>query len=127
MASGLKLLAASGAMALGLALAGGASAQAVRQSAPKASLNDAIRNGAPASTTAFKFNERGRFGLNLKVDEPLERERRLRDVEAGADFRITPSVRVGGAVRLDDGTAKSERLIPADRGARVRLETKFKF
>jgi hypothetical protein len=126
MASRVKVLAAAGALALGLAVSGAASAQAVRQSGPKASLNDVIRSGAPASTTAFKFNERGRWGVDVKVDEPLERERRLRDVEAGANFRITPSVRVGGSVRLDD-KSKTERLAPMDRGARVRVETKFQF
>ena len=126
MASRVKVYAAAGALAFGLAVSGAASAQAVRQAAPKASLNDVIRSGAPASTTAFKFNERGRWGVDLKVDEPLERERRLRDVEAGANFRITPSVRVGGSVRLDD-KSKPERLAPMDRGARVRVETKFQF
>jgi hypothetical protein len=128
MASGLKHLMAASALALGLTVAGAASAQGTRPraEAPKANLNDAIRSGGPASTADIEVAKRGRFGLNLKVDEPLERERRLRDVEAGAAFRITPSVRVGGSVRLDD-KSKSERLVPSERGARVRLETKFQF
>lgn len=128
MASGLKFLVATGALVLGLAGAEAASAQAIRAKpdAPRASLNEAIRSGAPASTTSLKFNERGRWGVNVDVDEPLERERKLRDVEAGAYFRVTPSVRVGGSVRLDD-KFKPERIAPEERGARVRLETKFKF
>ena len=128
MASGFRFLAAAGALALGMAAADAASAQAVRPKtdAPRASLNEAIRSGAPASTTSLKFNEKGRWGVDVNVDEPLERERKLQDVEAGAFFRVTPSVRVGGSVRLDD-KLKPERITPDDRGARVRLETKFRF
>jgi hypothetical protein len=127
MASGVKLLTAAGALALGLLAAEGAAAQAVRPKADAGkSLNEAIRNRAPASTTNFQFNEKGRWGVDLNVEEPLQRERKLRDVEAGAFFRVTPSVRVGGAVRLDD-KLKPERPTPEDRGARVRVETKFQF
>jgi hypothetical protein len=127
MGSGFKLLAAAGALVAVLATAEAASAQAVRPKAePRVSLNDAIRSGAPASTTSLKFSEKGRWSVNVNVDEPLERERKLRDLEAGAFFRVTPSVRVGGSVRLDD-KIKPERVTPDDRGARVRLETKFQF
>ena len=127
MASGLKSAAAASALVIGLLTAEAASAQTSRPKAePRASLNDAIRSGAPASTTSLKFNDKGRWSVNVDVDEPLQRERKLRDVEAGAFFRVTPSVRVGGSVQLDD-KLKPERAAPADRGARVRLETKFQF
>lgn len=128
MASGLKLLAAAGALVFALASAEAAAAQAARPKpeSSRASLNEAIRSGAPASTTSLKFNEKGRWGVDVQVDEPLERDRKLRDLEAGAFFRVTPSVRVGGSVRLDD-KLKPERITPDDRGARVRLETKFQF
>jgi hypothetical protein len=119
---------ATGALVIGLAGAEAASAQAVRpkSDAPKVSLNEAIRSGGPVSTTSLKFNEKGRWGVDVKVDEPMERDRKLRDLEAGAFLRVTPSVRVGGSVRLDD-KLKPERITPDDRGARVRLETKFQF
>lgn len=127
MGSGFKLLAAAGALVAVLTTAEAASAQAVRPKAePRVSLNEAIRSGAPASTTSLKFSEKGRWSVNVDVDEPLERDRKLRDLEAGAFFRVTPSVRVGGSVRLDD-KIKPERVTPDDRGARVRLETKFQF
>ena len=127
MASGIRLMAAAGALVIGLATAEAASAQAARPKAePRASLNEAIRSGAPASTTSLKFNDKGRWSVGVDVDEPLVRERKLRDLEAGAFFRVTPSVRVGGSVRLDD-KLKPERVTPDDRGARVRLETKFQF
>lgn len=128
MAFGVKSMVAAGALVAALASADAASAQAARTKAePRASLNEAIRNGAPASTTSLKFNDKGRWSVNVDVDEPVvQRERKLRDVEAGAYFRVTPSVRVGGSVRLDD-KLKPERVTPDDRGARVRLETKFQF
>jgi len=128
MASGLKLFLAAGALTLGLLAADAASAQAVRPKADgsRNSLNEAIRSGAPASTTSLQFNQKGRWGVDVNVDEPLERDRKLQDVEAGAFFRVTPSVRVGGSVRLDD-KLKPERITPDERGARVRLETKFRF
>lgn len=128
MASGLKLMLAAGALTVGLLVADAAAAQAVRPKADgtRASLNEAIRSGAPASTTSLQFNEKGRWGLDVNVDEPLGRDRKLQDVEAGAFFRVTPSVRVGGSVRLDD-KFKPERITPDQRGARVRLETKFRF
>ncbi len=126
MASGFRL-AAAGALVIGLLTAEAASAQTARAKAePRASINEAIRSGAPASTTSLKFNDKGRWSVNVDVDEPLQRERKLRDLEAGAFFRVTPSVRVGGSVRLDD-KLKPERVTPDDRGARVRLETKFQF
>ncbi|MBW3558363.1 MAG: hypothetical protein KY446_02670 [Proteobacteria bacterium] len=112
---------------IGLLTAEAASAQTARAKAEsRASINEAIRSGAPASTTSLKFNDKGRWSVNVDVDEPLQRERKLRDLEAGAFFRVTPSVRVGGSVRLDD-KLKPERVTPDDRGARVRLETKFQF
>lgn len=118
---GLKIAAAASALLLAGALADDASAQT-----RPASQDEALRLGTPPSATQLKFNERGRWGVDLKLAEPVVRERKLRDVEAGAFFRVTPSVRVGGSVQLDD-KRKPDRITPDDRGARVRLETKFKF
>ncbi len=118
----VKVLAAAGALLLAGVLADDASAQTTRTRAQE----DALRLGTPPSATSLKFNERGRWGVDLKLAEPVTRERKLRDVEAGAFFRVTPSVRVGGSVQLDD-KLKPERPTPDDRGPRVRLETKFKF
>lgn len=119
---GLKIAAAAVALLLAGALADDASAQTARSQAPE----EALRLGTPPSASQFKFNERGRWGVDLKLADPVTRDRKLRDVEAGAFFRVTPSVRVGGSVQLDD-KLKPERATPDDRGPRVRLETKFKF
>jgi hypothetical protein len=53
----------------------------------------------------------------------------LNDVQAGAYFKLTPSIRVGGAVALGEtdpalAARKNQAQEPAPR---VRLETAFKF
>lgn len=78
----------------------------------------------PAKT--FQLNSR-RWGLKLDLDQPVGREANSRDVEAGAYYRVTPSLRVGGAVRLDEKAEGARRLSPRDQQPRVRLETAFQF
>lgn len=68
-----------------------------------------------------------RWGVKLDLDQPVGRDVRPKDVEAGAYYRITPSLRVGGAVRLEDKSEGSTRLTPRDQQPRVRLETAFQF
>lgn len=73
---------------------------------------------------------RGRFGLTLNLEQPEARASTLNDVEAGAYYRITPSLRVGGAVALGDQNlvAGAPKKPGQDDGQpRVRLETNFKF
>lgn len=84
---------------------------------------------APNAGKAMKWDaSKGRFGFTLDVQQPDGREARPNDVSAGAYFRITPSVRVGGAVALgeQDLTPQRNAARPADQ-PKVRLETKFKF
>ncbi|MFC3071293.1 NtrZ family periplasmic regulatory protein [Phenylobacterium soli] len=72
---------------------------------------------------------RGRWGVTLNMQQPDTRQSTLNDVAAGAYFRITPSLRVGGAVALGDQQLQPGARTPTpDEGLpRVRLETKFKF
>ncbi|WP_395674070.1 NtrZ family periplasmic regulatory protein [Phenylobacterium sp.] len=72
---------------------------------------------------------RGRWGLTLNLEQPTVRPSTLNDVQAGAYYRISPSLRVGGAVSLGDqqiqpGVKKPD---PAEGQPRVRLETNFRF
>lgn len=77
--------------------------------------------------------KKGRWGLSLDIKprtdmDPTTRDQQGRDVEAGAFFKVTPQLRVGGSVgvgpnnpaplRKDDGREETPR---------VRLETAFKF
>ncbi|MFZ5668494.1 MAG: NtrZ family periplasmic regulatory protein [Pseudomonadota bacterium] len=70
---------------------------------------------------------KGRWGLTLDLSRPDSEAVRGRDVEAGAFFRVTPQLRVGGAVGV--GPAQTPVRKPDDRSEapRVRLETAFKF
>lgn len=68
-----------------------------------------------------------RWGVKLNLDPPVGRNVKDKDLEAGAYYRITPSLRVGGAVRLDETAEDAVRLSPRDQKPRVRLETAFQF
>jgi hypothetical protein len=110
------------------------------QSAPKPLTSDAfrvrgefdLRNtrlGPERAERSLQFDARaGKWGVKVGLGAPLGREADAKDLEAGAYFRVTPSLRVGGAL----GVA-SERDNPVrrpgqkDEAPRVRLETSFKF
>jgi hypothetical protein len=81
-----------------------------------------------AGQTVKMDASKGRFGVTLKMQQPTERASTLNDVQAGAYFRLTPSLRVGGSVALGDQQLTTMRtpVRPADQ-PKVRLETSFKF
>lgn len=89
--------------------------------------SDESRWGLHTPQRSIEFNEKGRWSVNLNVEEPVGRDIKAKDVEAGAFFRIAPQFKVGGSVRLQDKFARPERLKPEDREPQVRLETKFNF
>jgi hypothetical protein len=75
-------------------------------------------------------NNKSRWSLKLDMSQPVGRDMQLRDVQAGAYYRVTPSLRVGGAVTLGDGFTgqPSDGSAPVQaQSPRVRLETTFKF
>lgn len=85
---------------------------------------------APGAGKTLKWDaSKGRWGLTLDMQQSEARESTANDVQAGAYYRITPSLRVGGAVALGEeelspGPAKTR---PDEGQPRVRLETRFKF
>lgn len=84
---------------------------------------------APDAGRLFRWDaSKGRFGITVNLQQPSERPSTLNDVQAGAFFRITPSLRVGGSVALGDQelTPRANAARPAD-APKVRLETNFKF
>jgi len=86
-------------------------------------------SAAAKSTLQFDATK-GRWGLKLDLDQPVDRDMSLEDVRAGAFFKLTPNVRVGGAVSLgqQDSQALARKSQPLQEAApRVRLETAFKF
>ena len=87
-------------------------------------------NPAQGPKKSLKWDgKKGKWGLKLDLEQPVGREMEAKDVQAGAYYSVTPSIRVGGAVALGDqnpalAARKNEIQEPAPR---VKLETAFKF
>ena len=118
----------------GAALAAGAGAAAAqtppRTNAPAVSLTEAqAARGAPAGQTRLRFTERGRWGLDLNLNQPVGRESNLGDVEAGAYYRVNPRLRVGASAGLAEPDRDPARGPQTDQRAapRFRLESIFRF
>lgn len=119
-----------------LAMADVASAQnagaPARARAPAVSLTDAQAARAAAAqpgSSRLRFTERGRWGLDLNLSQPVGRESNLGDVEAGAYYRVNPRLRVGAAAGLAEPESDPARAPQTDRRAapRFRLESIFRF
>jgi hypothetical protein len=119
----------------GLALVAAADAAAAqtatpRNRAPAVSLSEAnaARAAAPAGQSRLRFTERGRWGLDLNLNQPVGREDGLGDVEAGAYYRVNPRLRVGAAAGLAETERDPARAPQTERPtARFRLESIFRF
>lgn len=122
------------------ALASAAAGGAYAADKPSKKLDFSVK--AEPTTPAFgpgktlKWDaSKGRWGLTLNMQEVEARPSTLNDVEAGAYYRITPSLRVGGSVGVGErlpGTPGSKALTTRSKAAaaeepRVRLQTEFKF
>jgi hypothetical protein len=76
----------------------------------------------------FQWDQKGRWSLKLDMAQPAGRDMQPRDVQAGAYYHVTPSLRVGGAVSFGDSPSQPSRTdLPQDQAPRVKLETSFKF
>lgn len=133
--TGAQIAGLAGAVAL-LATADVASAQATgaqaRTRAPALSLSEAqaarVAAAQPGSSR-LRFTERGRWGLDFNLSQPVGRESNLGDVEAGAYYRVNPRLRVGAAAGLAETESDPARAPQTDRRAapRFRLESIFRF
>lgn len=90
---------------------------------------NAARNAAPAPRRGLRLNDRGRWGLDLNLSEPVGRERDLGDVEAGAYYRVNPRLRLGASAGLATPEPDPAQPSQADRRSspRFRLESIFRF
>lgn len=103
-----------------------------RARAPSVSLTDAQAARAAAAqpgSSRLRFTERGRWGLDLNLNQPVGRESSLGDVEAGAYYRVNPRLRVGAAAGLAEPESDPARAPQTDRRSapRFRLESIFRF
>lgn len=126
LAAGLLLLATADAASAQAAAASG------RARAPAVTLTDAQAARAAAAqpgSSRLRFTERGRWGLDLNLSQPVGRESNLGDVEAGAYYRVNPRLRVGAAAGLAEPESDPARAAQTDRRAapRFRLESIFRF
>jgi hypothetical protein len=117
-----------------VALLGGAAGAAHAADAPSKGVDFTVRPEQAASPVAGPKTlnldaRRGRWGVTLNLQQPDTRESTWNDVQAGAYYHITPSLRVGGAVALGDQQLQPglKKLTPDGGQPRVRLETQFKF
>jgi hypothetical protein len=83
--------------------------------------------GAQSTRRSLQWDDKARWGVKLDLTQPSSRDMQLKDIQAGAYYRLSPSLRVGGAVALGDSAQLNRYTVPQDRAPRVRLETAFKF
>lgn len=118
------------------ALSGAAAGVAQAADKPGAKpLDFTVHAEAPSAITpngvkSTKWDARkGRWGLTLNMEQPDARPSTWNDVAAGAYYRITPSIRIGGAVAFGEQqvTPGPQKITPDEGQPRVRLESTFKF
>ncbi len=83
----------------------------------------------PNGGRTFRYDaSKGRFGFTLQMQQPDTRPATPNDVQAGAYFRITPSLQFGGSVALGEQelTPRVNPVRPVDQ-PKLRLESKLKF
>jgi hypothetical protein len=111
------------------------------QTAPKSKVSfstDTFTAGQPASPdksqytgsttrSVMQWEGAGRWGLKVQLDQSVARETQPKDVEAGAFYKVTPRLRVGGAVGLADKAPPTPRPSTDTTAPRVKLETTLKF
>jgi hypothetical protein len=123
-----------GTMALAVAtpvFAAQASGSASQSRAPSVTLSEAqaAQRNAPPQRRGLRLNDRGRWGLDFNLSQPVGRETDWGDVEAGAYYRLNDRLRVGAAAAVASPEADPARAPETSGRAqpRVRLETIFKF
>ncbi|SDR09708.1 NtrZ family periplasmic regulatory protein [Brevundimonas sp. 374] len=109
-----------------------ASTSALAQSTSTVSLSEAQaaqRNAPAPQRRGLRLNDRGRWGLDFNLNQPVGRETDWGDVEAGAYYRLNDRLRVGAAAAVSSPEADPARAPETNGRAqpRVRLETIFKF
>jgi hypothetical protein len=72
-------------------------------------------------------NRKGKWGLKLDYDQSTIRDMGWNDMQAGAYYKVTPSLRVGGAVSMTSPQQNISPKLAQDKAPGVKLETAFKF
>ena len=128
--AGAKLTVAVVALALSGVLATVAHADPVNSDSPKVLADRGQLSVAQTLHKSFEWDAaKSRWGLKFDVEQQPALSSEWKNVQAGAYFKVTPSLRVGAGVSLGDqqtnntGNALAQTPAPP----RVHLETAFKF
>ena len=98
--------------------------------------NDAAPNLADKSQSkVYAFSLKGKWGVKFDVNQPANTPSGPNDIDAGAFYKLSPSVRVAGTLGFGEKTNDAFRADPVATAQeqatknqpRVRLETTFKF
>ncbi len=88
-----------------------------------------------SQSKVYAFNVKGKWGVKFDVNQPATEPSGPNDIDAGAFYKLSPSVRVAGTLGFGERTNDAFRADPAATAEqqaaknqpRVRLETTFKF
>ncbi|GAW42324.1 hypothetical protein SH203_02740 [Brevundimonas sp. SH203] len=114
---------------MALAVSTSALAQSASNTVSLSEAQSAQRNSTTPQRRGLRLNDRGRWGLDFNLNQPVGRETDWGDVEAGAYYRLNDRLRVGAAAAVATPEADPARAAETNGRAqpRVRLETIFKF
>ncbi|MBW8882446.1 MAG: hypothetical protein JF615_13810 [Asticcacaulis sp.] len=93
-------------------------------------ISDSATSFGKTQSRVYQFDLKGKWGVKFDVNQPETAPSGFNDVDAGAFYKLSPSVRVGGTVGFGEKTdpLKPEPKAKGDKSQpRVRLETTFKF
>lgn len=87
-----------------------------------------------SQSKVYAFPLKGKWGVKFDVNQPETTPSGLNDIDAGAFYKLSPSVRVAGTLGFGERTTDAFKTEPqtalsqaAKTQPRVRLETTFKF
>jgi hypothetical protein len=115
------------AILIGIAASGVANAAEPASTRARSDFASEAPWSTPAPHKQLQWDSKGKWGLRLDMNQPANRDPDWKDVQAGAFFRITPSLQVGGTVGLGNRLAQPRGVTPQDATPRVHLETAFRF
>lgn len=84
--------------------------------------------GPQRNAKSLEFDaKKGKWGLKLDVERGQLRDMNWNEAGAGAYYKVTPGLRVGGGVSVQGQRGEPTGLPGRDRAPKVKLETAFKF
>jgi hypothetical protein len=116
-----------------LVLSGTASLAHAQATAAKPSLTDTTRAESyqlnqSQQSKVLELDGKSHWGLKLELQQPVTREMQIKDIEAGAYYKVTPTIRVGGTLGVTDAkpaTPQTNSSGPVIPRAKIGASLKF--